>query len=62
MNINRAWFLFYGAQIGLSRQEILNCPYGEMMDMISCLSVYNGNAEVVEKKKPKTFDDVMSME
>lgn len=56
--------MFYGAQIGLSRQEVLNSPYGEMMDLISCLSVYNGNAEVVEgkKKKPKTFDDVMSME
>ena len=32
------------------------------MDLISCLSVYNGNAEVAEKKKPKTFDDVMSMD
>lgn len=48
--------------MGMNRQEVLNCPYGEMMDLISCLSVYNGNAEVVEKKKPKTFDDVMSME
>jgi len=48
--------------MGMNRQEVLNSPYGEFMDLISCLSVYNGNAEVVEKKKAKTFDDVMSME
>ena len=48
--------------MGMNRQEVLNSPYGEFVDLISCLSVYNGNAEVVEKKKPKTFDEVINMD
>lgn len=26
----------------MSRQEILSTRYGEMLDMISCLAIYNG--------------------
>lgn len=45
----------------MSRQEVLNCRFGEFLDLISCLNVYNGAAEITEKKKPKTFDEVMEM-
>ena len=33
----------------MRRQEILVTRYGEMMDLISCLSIYEGNAEPVNK-------------
>lgn len=36
-------------------------PVGEMMDMISCLAVYNGTAEEKEKKQKMTFDEFMAL-
>ena len=38
----------------MSKEEILCTPIGEMMDMLSCLSIYEGGAK---EKAPK-----MSME
>lgn len=32
----------------MTRREILSTTYGEMLDMISCLAIYNG-AEPAEK-------------
>lgn len=29
---------------------------------MSCLSIYNGAAEQVTKKKPQTFDEIMMMD
>lgn len=29
----------------MGRQETLTTTFGEMMDLISCLSIYEGNAE-----------------
>jgi len=37
----------------MARNEILITRYGEMMDMISCLSIYDGTA--VPKKQTKRF-------
>lgn len=31
----------------MSRNEILSCPVGEMMDMIACLQITNGAEPVV---------------
>ena len=42
------WWLFYGYQIGMTRQEVLSTSYGEMQDLLSCLSVYQGTAEQVD--------------
>lgn len=57
--MNRSWFLFYGRQCGMSTQEIMNTRIGEMADMISCLSIYEGR----EKYKPPkpSYADVMKM-
>lgn len=44
----------------MSRQEILNELYGTYIDMISCLTVYNGN--VKEKtKRAYTFDEAINL-
>lgn len=53
--------MFYGTQLHMDRQEVMNCRFGEMQDLISCLSIYNGKAEIADKKK-QTFDEIMMME
>lgn len=58
IELNKAWYLFYGYQIGLSRQETLTTIYGEFMDLISCLSIYNG---ADQKKKKIDFDEVINL-
>lgn len=44
----------------MERQEILDITYGEMMDMIACLSIYEGYAEP-KKQRITDFDEVMRM-
>ncbi len=38
----------------------MSTAWGEFLDMISCLAIWNGGAEEKEKKK-KTFLDIMEM-
>lgn len=58
--MNLAWYLFYGRKLGMSKQEILVTPIGEMDDMISCLAIYEGSAK---PKKPKMrFVDFLKLE
>lgn len=57
--MNLSWYLYYGRQLGMSRQEILVTPYGEMTDMLACSSVYNGTAEV---KRKLTFEEMLRCE
>lgn len=44
----------------MGKQEVMNTRVGEMLDMISCLSVYNGGAEAKNTKK-YTFDEAMDL-
>ena len=44
----------------MNRQETLSTRFGEMMDMISCLAIFNGGAEPGKKKM--TFDEVMRLD
>ena len=59
--MNREWFIFYGHMLHMSRQETMLTRYGELIDMISCLAVYNGGAEVDDKKN-MTLDDILALE
>lgn len=48
----------------MSRREILVTTYGEMTDMIACLSIYEGTAVPKETKKTKrytAFDEAMKL-
>lgn len=58
--MNLSWYLFYGRRINMTKQEILITPFGEMMDMISCLAIYEGTADPIYKKK-WTFDEAMRL-
>lgn len=43
----------------MQTREIMTTTLGEMSDMISCLSIYEGGAEPVGKKP--SYEDVMNM-
>lgn len=46
----------------MSRREILTTKYGEMLDMIACLAIYNGAEPAKKKKKKKyTFDEALAL-
>lgn len=44
----------------MRRQEIMCTRYGEMLDMIACLAIYNG-ATPKKKQKHWTFDEAMKV-
>ena len=59
--MNLSWYIFYGTRLHMERQAVLNSRFGEFEDLIACLSIYNGAAEQVKKKKPQTFDEIMAL-
>lgn len=44
----------------MTRREILTCRYGEMLDMISCLAVYNGSA-ALKRGSVRNFDKTLEV-
>ncbi len=36
--------------MNMSREETMNTRWGEFLDLLSCWAIYNGNAEIKEKK------------
>lgn len=44
--------------MGMDRQEVMSTRYGEMLDMIACLSIYNGGAEEMDMQ---SFDELFAM-
>ena len=53
--------IFYGRKLGMDRQEILITRYGEMLDMITCIAIYNGSLVPKEEKKKLTYDEIMAL-
>lgn len=52
--------MFYGIhEFHLNREETLMMPFGEMIDLISCLAIFNGAAIEV---KTYSFDEAMALE
>lgn len=45
----------------MSRRETLCTPLGEMMDMLACMDIYQGNAKQKDNRK-WTFDEVIALE
>jgi len=48
----------------MGKCEVLATPYGEMLDMIACLSIYEGLAVPKESKKTRrytTFDEAIKL-
>lgn len=45
----------------MSRHEILNTRYAEMLDMISCLAIYNGASPKRKNRILTDYDAVMAL-
>lgn len=47
----------------MSRREILATRFGEMQDMIACLSIYDGSAlpKATNSKRYTDFDEAMKL-
>lgn len=45
--------------MGMGRQDIMDTPFGEMLDMMSCFAISEGFAE---EKHKLDYDDVMRLE
>lgn len=43
----------------MSREETLNTTFGEMCDLIACMEIYSGRAEL--KTQPMTYDEAISL-
>lgn len=46
----------------MSKEEILCTPIGEMIDMLSCLSIYEGGAKEKQPKRKIKMDDFLKLE
>lgn len=46
--------------LNMGRQEIFATRYGEMLDLISCLAIYNG-AEPGETRRKLSFDETLEV-
>lgn len=44
-------------EFGMTRDQVLTYPYGEFLDLISCLSIYTGG---LEEKEKLSFDEVLA--
>lgn len=45
----------------MNEQEIMDTRYGDMLDMISCFSIYKGAAKQKKKKRKLTYDEVIRL-
>lgn len=45
----------------MGKAEILITPIGEMLDMISCLAIYNGTAKPKKKRKKLSYQEIMAL-
>ena len=43
----------------MSKQEILCTPIGEMLDMMSCMAIFEGGAK--EKEPPMTMEEIFDL-
>lgn len=59
IKLNKSWFIFYGLKLGMSKQETMNCPYGLFMDLLTCLSIYEGNMK--PKRLPMSMDEFLKL-
>lgn len=59
--MNRAWFIYYGYKIGMSRQETLRTKFGEFMDLLDCDAITRGDAKYKKPKMRLSEDDLMKL-
>ena len=56
------WYLFFGKRHNMSTEDVLNTPFGEFQDLMTCDAIYHGFAEEVAKKKKLTQEEMLLLE
>lgn len=59
ITLNGSWLLFYGHQLHMSRRETINTTFGELLDMVSCLAIYNGADP--DDRHELTLEEILTM-
>lgn len=59
--MNRAWFIYYGLSLGMTKHEALGTPYGEFMDLLACDAITKGQAKQKKPKKKMTFEEFVAL-
>lgn len=47
--------------MGMSRREIMDSRFGEMLDMISLFSIWNGHAKEKPRKRKFTYEEAIAL-
>lgn len=45
----------------MDKAEILDTRYGEMLDMINCLKIFNGNARQKKQRRRLSYDEAINL-
>lgn len=47
--------------MGMTRAEILNTRFGTFLDMISCMNVFDGGANLKKTRKKMSFEEAIEL-
>lgn len=56
------WYLYFGRNHGMDKEDVLNTTFGELQDLMTCDAIYHGLAEEVAKKKKLTQEEMLMLE
>lgn len=56
------WWLYFGRNHNMDPEDVLNTPFGELQDLLTCDAIYHGFAEEVAKKKKLTQEEMLALE
>lgn len=55
--MNEAWIIYYGHQLNMTTDEILNTRWGLFLDLMACAAIDSGGADA--KKKKLTQEEII---
>lgn len=56
------WYLYFGRNHGMDKEDVLNTVFGEFQDLMTCDAISHGLAEEVAKKKKLTQEEMYELE
>lgn len=56
------WYLYFGRNHGMNREDVLHTTFGELQDLMTCDAIAHGLAEEVTKKKKLTQEEMLMLE
>lgn len=56
------WYLYFGRNHGMDKEDVLNTVFGEFQDLMTCDAISHGLADEVAKKKKLTQEEMLMLE